>query len=261
MQDRATDGMNRPRVWLADLTACGLAGLILGVAGPFGSFFNDILLIRLAYWLMVCLMCGLSIGAVVRLVWPPARRRGLAVWIWVPLSAVLLSAPLTAVTRMIAIGFWPGVRGAVGWGEWYGQTLLFTLVYMAIYVAVRTSLTSGPPQEARPEARDDEGPARILDRLPPRLGRDLLCLQMEDHYVRLHTPEGSVLVLSSFGQAIDQIGDIEGLRVHRSWWVARHAVRHVVHDGRKLRLALTSGLEAPVARAKVAQLKAAGWLS
>ena len=48
--------------------------------------------------------------------------------------------------------------------------------------------------------------------------------------------------------------------MHRSWWVARQAVREIVHDGRNLRLKLTSGLEAPVARAKVAELKAAGWL-
>ena len=34
----------------------------------------------------------------------------------------------------------------------------------------------------------------------------------------------------------------------------------VVEDGRNLRLALTGGLTAPVSRARVANLRAAGWL-
>ena len=83
---------------------------------------------------------------------------------------------------------------------------------------------------------------------------------MEDHYVRIHTPHGSTLVLSPLGRAIEAIGDLEGLQVHRSWWVARHAVEVAVYEGRNLKLRLTGGIEAPVARNQVARLKAAGWL-
>ncbi|MNY73398.1 LytTr DNA-binding domain protein [compost metagenome] len=79
--------------------------------------------------------------------------------------------------------------------------------------------------------------------------------------MRVHTREGSSLVLMPMGQAIAAAGEVEGLRVHRSWWVARHAVQGVVKDGRNLRLRLISGQEAPIARAKVALLKTAGWLS
>lgn len=253
--------MNTTRAWVIDLVGFAAAGVILGAVGPFGTFFNGALPQRIAYWMTVCLISGVVIGGAVRRVWPAALRRGLPAWAWVPAVAVVITVPLGLLTRVIAIGLWPGVRQAVGWTEWYGQALLVELVVLALYVAAhaRTGWFAAPAAPAMGPV--EAGAARILDRLPPRLGRDLLCLQMEDHYVRLHTLEGSVLVLMPLTRAIADIGPIEGLRVHRSWWVARQAVQGIIHDGRNVRLRLTSGLEAPVARAKIAELKAAGWLA
>lgn len=248
--------MNTARAWMIDLAAFATVGVVLGAVGPFGSFFNDTLPTRIGYWMTLCLISGVVIGAIVRWIWPRARRSGTPVWAWVPVVAVVITGPLGLLARVIAIGLWPGIRHAVSWPEWCGQTLLIELTFLTLYVAAyaRTGSTVPAPNS------EGAGEARILDRLPGRLGRDLLCLQMEDHYVRLHTTEGSVLVLTPLSRAIAQVGDIEGMKVHRSWWVARQAVREIVHDGRNLRLKLTSGLEAPVARAKVAELKAAGWL-
>jgi DNA-binding LytR/AlgR family response regulator len=56
------------------------------------------------------------------------------------------------------------------------------------------------------------------------------------------------------------IGDLEGMQVHRSWWVARGAVEDVLRDGRNIRLKLARDVEAPVARAKIADLKDARWI-
>jgi len=50
------------------------------------------------------------------------------------------------------------------------------------------------------------------------------------------------------------------MQVHRSWWVARGAVEDVLREGRNLRLGLARGIEAPVARAKIAELKDARWI-
>lgn len=257
MGDDTTKAMNTARAWGIDLGAFAVIGVILGVVGPFGSFFNDTLPVRVGYWMALCLISGVVIGAVVRWIWPLARQRRTPVWAWVSAVAVVITGPLGLLARVIAISLWPGIRHAVSWPEWWGQTLLIELTFLILYVAAhaRTGKTRSVAAQDH-----NEGDPRILDRLPRRLGRDLLCLQMEDHYVRLHTVEGSVLVLLPLGRAIAEIGAIEGKQVHRSWWVARHALQDIVHDGRNLRLKLTSGLEAPVARAKVAELKAAGWI-
>ena len=55
-------------------------------------------------------------------------------------------------------------------------------------------------------------------------------------------------------------GDRRGLQVHRSWWVARDAVRGVQAEWRALSLVLENGLSVPVARSRVAILRDNGWL-
>lgn len=256
MNDATPRSMNTPRAWAIDLVAWTVVGTILGAIGPFGSFFNDSLPVRVAYWTTLCLVSGVVISASVRRVWPLARRRGVPAWVWVPVVAVVITGPLGLFARVFATGLWPGIRERVSLIEWFGQTLLIELVFLAAYVAAHARAAQGQP---RTPSALPTGEARILDRLPARLGQDLLCLQMEDHYVRLHTPEGSVLVLTPLRTAITQVGGIEGIQVHRSWWVARQAVQGVVRDGRNLRLKLASGLEAPVARSRLAELRAAGW--
>ncbi len=83
---------------------------------------------------------------------------------------------------------------------------------------------------------------------------------MEDHYVRAHGPGTSALFLLRMRDAEAELAGIVGMRVHRSWWVARGAVDKVLRDGRGYKLRLTNGLEAPVARDRVALLKSARWI-
>ncbi len=78
--------------------------------------------------------------------------------------------------------------------------------------------------------------------------------------MRVCTASGSRLVAGPFERVIAGMTQ-EGMRVHRSWWVARAAVTGVVADGRNLRLTLRGDLDAPVSRASVARLREAGWLT
>ncbi len=249
----ADRSMNSPRAWGVDAAACVLAGVLLGVVGPFGSFFNDALPVRVGYWVAVLLVSGLAYAGTLRWLAPRARAAGVPLWIWAGALVLALTLPLTFVTRFIARLVWPRIGEHVGWVEWYGQGLVIGAVCVAAWAVFRLRRPA-----AVPEARPGEPP--ILRRMPARLGRELLCLQMEDHYVRIHTPQGSQLVLMPLGQAMQAVGPLEGMRVHRSWWVARHAVEAVIEEGRNLRLRLVNGIEAPVSRPNVARLRAAGWL-
>lgn len=247
---------SRIRSWAIELAACLAVGVLLGLVGPFGSFLNDGPLIRVVYWVSVMLLCGLTYGAAIRGLARPAGRLGAPAWAWMPAMVLALSLPLTPVTRLVAAVFWPAIGRSVDVVQWYGQVALVGLVCVGLRALLLRGL--GTVKRARPEA---PGGPDILRHLPPRLGRDLLCLSMEDHYVRLHTQQGSVLVLMSLNQAMDQLGDLDGLQVHRSWWVARRAVEQVVEDGRNVRLVLRGGIEAPVSRANVARIRSAGWMA
>lgn len=247
---------NTARAWATELAACLGTGAVLGVIGPFGSFFNDTLAVRMAYWAGVFLVCGVTFSLAIRVLAPHARRARVPVWAWAPAMVLALGLPLTWITRLIAAALWPGIRQAVGAVDWYGQTVLVSLIYVALYGALRRNASPVPVAQAAP----DPAAPRILRHLPARLGSDLLCLSMEDHYVRLHTLHGSTLVLMSLSQAMDELSGLEGLQVHRSWWVARSAVEGVTEDGRNLRIRLKGGMEAPVSRTSIARLRAAGWL-
>jgi len=100
----------------------------------------------------------------------------------------------------------------------------------------------------------------LIDQLPAELGSDIIALEMEDHYVRVHTALGSHLVLMRLRDAMAYVSEIDGRQVHRSWWAARLAVEDVKREGRNVRLVLSGGLEAPVSRAQVSELKEAGWI-
>ncbi|MEQ8410046.1 MAG: LytTR family DNA-binding domain-containing protein [Erythrobacter sp.] len=99
----------------------------------------------------------------------------------------------------------------------------------------------------------------LLDQIPAELGSEVIALEMEDHYVRVHTALGSDLVLMRMRDAVAHLAGWDGRQVHRSWWVARGAVEDVRREGRNVRLILPRGIEARVARAQVAELRDAGW--
>ncbi|TBR25014.1 MAG: LytTR family transcriptional regulator, partial [Reyranella sp.] len=100
----------------------------------------------------------------------------------------------------------------------------------------------------------------FLRRVPPALGRDLLALEMEDHYLRIHTTLGSDLVLMRLRDALAELGAERGQQVHRSWWVAEGAVASVDRSTGRLILILRNGLRVPVSKTYRDSVKEAGWV-
>ena len=244
------------RAWSRDLLIAGLVGLFLGAVGPFGSYLNPSRVTVVAYWVGAVLLGEVIVGLTVRPAVALAPSWGMRPWMARVVATVLAAVPLSAGCRVLAMALWPAAIGPIGLKTWYLQTLV-----------VAAGLTAG---HAWAEARRDGRPAAagaaragdgdFLSRLPGYLGRDLVALQMEDHYLRAHTMLGSAMILIPLRQALAELGGLPGMQVHRSWWVARRAVIGSVHDGRNLRLRLVNGVMAPVARAKVAEARALGLL-
>src|SRR5690606_15189181 len=73
---------------------------------------------------------------------------------------------------------------------------------------------------AAPERTPD--PPRFLTRLPHRLkGAAIRAVEAEDHYLRVHTDQGSDLILMRLSDAVKELEGLDGAQTHRSWWVAR----------------------------------------
>lgn len=108
---------------------------------------------------------------------------------------------------------------------------------------------------------ESQGKAGLLQRIPPPLGLDVLALQMENHHVRVYTPLGNGRVMMRFRDALKGVADLDGLQVHRSYWVAAKAVEQVVRVGpNKFVLVLVNNLRIPVSRTHLDSIRAAGWV-
>ncbi|MBH1942619.1 LytTR family transcriptional regulator DNA-binding domain-containing protein [Erythrobacter sp. YJ-T3-07] len=264
---RTEDTAQHPvlRKVLIDLSIMVVLGVVLAVMGPFGSFQMP-LSVRLLYWVGLAVTgyaCFRPIGALVTSLGP---RLDLPEWpLWIA-ACLLASVPVTLAV------FWAGqlpgpfsLPSFDNFARTYPYVLLVgsgvTVLFHQIERRKAVPMTGDLRRPSEPQVETPPAPeARFLDRLPAHLGSDLLALEMEDHYVRVHTALGSELILLRMRDAVAELGGVEGAQVHRSWWVARDAVEDVKRDGRNLRLVLTGGLEAPVSRARVAELKDAGWL-
>ncbi|CAN5594326.1 LytTR family DNA-binding domain-containing protein [soil metagenome] len=243
------------------VVAATIAGAFLGLAGPFGSYLNGSAEYRIAYWVVSMWFGVVVYGAAVVSIVPLARRSEIPPWIVAVFLVVIASVPQAIATRMLALWFWPGLaRIPIGPLVWYLQVLLVAELLVLGY-ARRSDLLQSPSAPAAlgaGVASDDD--ASIWAQLSPRLGREILCLAMEDHYVHVHTPLGAELLLMPMARAIAGLSGIEGLRVHRSWWVARAAVTRIEGPARSMRLHLVNGMVVPVARRAVAELRAGGWI-
>ena len=257
-----------PREWAIDLAIMTAVGVFFGVIGPFGTFNGGPAELRVVYWVANNWIGLTVLSVIVRLSMRLSSRIDLPVWFTLAMGVAIGALPLSIALAYFGAWIWPPDHGQLPpLFRQYGQVLALsepvTFVYYYIaYRGWRGAMWRAQEAEQAPLRLDGDAKpcSRFMDRLPARLGPDLLCLQMEDHYVRAHTAAGSDLILKPMKDAIAELAGVEGMQVHRSWWVAKAAVVQAMSDGRNLSLRLSNGLDAPVSRASVARLRAAGWL-
>lgn len=111
-----------------------------------------------------------------------------------------------------------------------------------------------------PDPVEGASPAEtFLSRLPVKYRTaELYAVSSEDHYLRVHTSYGEELILMRLADAMRELAGAGGLQVHRSWWVAKAAIRDTNRQGGKLSLVLPSGKQVPVSRTFLPEVKAAG---
>jgi len=131
---------------------------------------------------------------------------------------------------------------------WVGYKLLMDEMHFGL----------SPDDYHRPTRREKHTPISDNERadereLPPVLQRagfthmpELYALQAQEHYVLIHSSAGQTLVRYRISDAAKECAHLDGLRVHRSWWVLRRAMGKVTGRGRTLAIELPNGETAPV---------------
>ncbi len=239
------------------LRGVGLAlggGALLAFSGAFGM--NDTPLgFRLSYWLPIMLLGAFWGHLCSRLV---ERRIDMDQRPWLAVAALTLviSGPLAVMVWAVTGWFFDDDR-SVDLAR-LPDFLLPVAVVTGSISALNVFLSRTPVQThaATPGGR----PARFLDRLPFKLkGATIRAVSSEDHYLRIHTDRGSDLILMRLADALAELEGLEGAQTHRSWWVAKDAVRGVSRGDGRATLTLDGDLEAPVSRRYARALRDAGW--
>lgn len=110
---------------------------------------------------------------------------------------------------------------------------------------------AGSPLGPKVEPPDAEG---LLGRLPVAVGRQLVSISADLHYLSVVTRRGRATVLGSLADAERELGE-RGLRIHRSHWVAREAIRRLRRTAAGWRCELVDGRSLPVSRRRAADIK------
>jgi hypothetical protein len=111
-----------------------------------------------------------------------------------------------------------------------------------------------------PQARSTEAPAAssgFLDRLPLYLGRDIVLLQAEEHYLRVITTRGDHVLLFGLARAVADLvqGGIAGAQVHRSYWVGWRHVQRIDQRPGALAVCLLDGRRIPLGRRRAREVQ------
>lgn len=240
---------------LIAILAAGTFGvsLFFALVSPFGAITYLSFPERFMYWLLTSF--EIQVAYVIATFYIPKRWVS-TLWQKAGVSS-LIATPITFITIISVqsqLGFPVPPQNFVWmvsfiWPICFAVAALFALIENSLRVSQpKTDLSDKPPSDEL-----------IRSRLPIGLRNEkILALAAQDHYVEVHTSAGSHLVHMRLNDAEQLMPD--GVRVHRSWWVAAGAVEEIRKIDRQTMLYLKDGLEVPASKSGVEKLREAGWL-
>ena len=230
-----------------------IALTVMAVSGPFGTFTELSFAGRLLYWAIAMGVPRIVLATSTELILT-RQKRSLRHVIAIVLGVNILAAIATSMT-VVALEYLilPHRFDQLSFAALYVYTFIIGLTVSALvtpfrlrdrYGAETARLAGGRDQETKQPAADD----LLFLKVPLRLGRDLVHLKMQDHYVEVVTTAGQCMVLMRFADALTCLPAALGNQVHRSHWVAwGHANKSFIRAGRQF-LLLDNGVEVPVSR-------------
>lgn len=251
------DGETEPalREWrdhmLAPATLAVLVGvsIILSIIVPFETdrFFNPMQ--RFGYWVLIT-TTTYSAGALINGAMSQRWRRRIPLLALIAASCAATGIAITVLVTVInfaLIGYVPALSEQP---VYLGSIFAIAFVVAGLFHVLTQQTLTSPPRTVR-----------VLDRVAFDKRGALLALSVEDHYVRITTTKGTDVVLMRLRDALLETGDVAGMQVHRSHWIALNALKSVKRNGDGALITLTNGDDVPVSRRYMPAIKKAGLLA
>jgi hypothetical protein len=271
--------VERLRRGLLELWAMLVLAMVVGFLGPFGTYQNDSFIYRVSVWCLLLLGAYLLVRPLIFFLDLIAAATSLPARTMRFWGAVISTVPVAALWSsigkdtlraenghllLVSFALFCGlaVFAVAEWARWAERGFKAQRRLALANVVLR----EGESPAELPPAEDggDEGlrasDPPLLSRLSPSFLPPIVALESEDHYVRVHGTSSNELLLMRLRDAIAEMGDVPGERVHRSWWVALSGVVGCQRFGRTWALQIAGGKRAPVARASVQRLQRSGLL-
>jgi hypothetical protein len=237
--------------------------LIAAVAGPYYTLERLSFAERLVYWGMVVGLSSVIMTFLSVLAHRVTEARG---WNWALVAVLAGMAGVLPVlaTVWLAGGLTAGF-GAQGPGigilaAYVAPSVIGVTLAVNGYIAVqeRRAPEAAPPSgQGREGGREEGGPVVLPGKLPHHLGRDIVAVQAQDHYLEVTTLKGQCLVLMRLGDAVRDLAPLPGMQVHRSWWISLAHVARVDKGANGPEIVMVTGARVPVGRSYRAAFRAA----
>ncbi|PZQ62333.1 MAG: hypothetical protein DI570_11240 [Phenylobacterium zucineum] len=224
-------------------------GVFLGFSGPFGSFQSLASPQRYAFW-FGCVVAGYGLAIATLQVLRP-----LAAFARLPKPAAVIVVGLVSTVPFMFVVAWAlevifdRSTPPAGLVSLY----LSVAAVQLVTAAIATWPYLEPARPAPPVEAPDADP--FFARVPDRLGRDLVALEAQDHYLMVHTRQGSALIHMRLSEAVQILPPQLGFQAHRRWWVARKEIAGLRRDGHQTLIELMGGLMVPVGRTYLAAVR------
>lgn len=218
--------------------------MMLAVSGPFGTLDAMGFAQRFAYWGAIALFTALPSFTIAFMVNCTGWRRAWGMTLRIFIAGALASLPVSMIVWGIS-AFVAGNSPAslAGFLDIVTRCVPISFGITAIYTLLHRDVSA-----KRQHTGTDEIHVPFFERLNPDTGRALLTVQAQDHYVEVTTTRGRELVLIRLSDAENELAALDGMRVHRSWWVTRGAVDTLKRANGRLVIRTTDGRTIPVSR-------------
>ena len=95
----------------------------------------------------------------------------------------------------------------------------------------------------------------FMESLPLDKQGDLICIQAQEHFIKVYTDKGPSLVSWPFKKALAELSQYDGIQSHRSYWIAKDAFLGVEKNGHGYVANLKNGSSVPVSRTYLREVR------